>query len=249
MGGSLDAEAEAAAPLLHRNQHSIHFEPALLGEYDHGVRRAWHPESTSWQVLHALAFVIGGTTFLAGTALLFIPEAWADTLSALLYVIGSCGFLFVDVQEFLTFDGAVLRTNIAMSMTGSVLYVVGSVGYYPPILAWNPRMGIWGFVLGSAFIAWSQLWKTRRIGGGETDDGFSFSTFLTADTATAAGVELSAGVGALCFFFGTLLYDNGPLEGPGSVMGVVLWIWVVGSIWFTLGGLFLAARHFAMRVV
>jgi hypothetical protein len=62
-------------------------------------------------------------------------------------------------------------------------------------------------------------------------------------------VELSAGIGALCFFFGTLLYDNGPLEGPGSVLATVLWIWVVGSAWFTTGGLFLAARHAFMRVV
>lgn len=36
-------------------------------------------------------------------------------------------FLFVDVQEWFTFGGAVLRTNICMSMTGSALYVVGSV--------------------------------------------------------------------------------------------------------------------------
>jgi hypothetical protein len=31
------------------------------------------------------------------------------------------------MQEFFTFDGSVLRTNIAMSATGSTLYVVGSV--------------------------------------------------------------------------------------------------------------------------
>jgi hypothetical protein len=35
--------------------------------------------------------------------------------------IGSCGFLFVDVQEFFTFGGAILRTNIAMSMIGVCL--------------------------------------------------------------------------------------------------------------------------------
>ncbi|KIZ07584.1 hypothetical protein MNEG_0376 [Monoraphidium neglectum] len=153
------------------------------------------------------------------------------------------------MQEFFTFDGSVLRTNIAMSATGSTLYVVGSVGYLPAVLAVNPLIGIYGFVLGSAFIAWSQLWKTYRIGGGELQEGFHLKTFAAADAFTAAGVELSAGIGALCFFFGTLLYDNGPLEGPGSVLATVLWIWVVGSAWFTTGGLFLAARHAFMRVV
>lgn len=41
------------------------------------------------QVLHALAFIIGGTTFIAGTLALFFPGY--ETLSALLYTIGSCG--------------------------------------------------------------------------------------------------------------------------------------------------------------
>ena len=41
------------------------------------------------QVLHAFAFLLGGTTFVAGTAALFFPGF--DTLSALLYTIGSCG--------------------------------------------------------------------------------------------------------------------------------------------------------------
>lgn len=45
-----------------------------------------------------------------GTVALFFPGH--DTLSAVLYTIGSCGFLFVDVQEWFTFKGAVLRTNV-----------------------------------------------------------------------------------------------------------------------------------------
>ena len=142
-------------------------------------------------------------------------------------------------------------------MTGSALYVAGSVGFLPSIAAAAPRLGVWGFVLGSAFIAWSQLWKTHRIGGGEAEDGngiivgggFRLAAFMSVDAFTAAGVELSAGLGALCFLFGTLWYDVGPLEGPGSVLASVLWVWVAGSCWFTLGGCFLAGRHFVMRVV
>ncbi|GBF91374.1 hypothetical protein Rsub_04114 [Raphidocelis subcapitata] len=228
----------------------------LLGEYDHGARPTWHPENLLWQALHAFSFLLGGTTFIAGTAALFWPGN--DTLSASLYVIGSLGFLAVDVQEWLTFSGAVLRTNICLSMTGSALYVAGSAGFLPAVAAAFPRLGVWGFVLGSAYIAWSQLWKTHRIGGGELEGeggedggggGFRLRSLLTRDAATAAGVELSAGIGALCFLFGTLLFDSGPLEGPKSVLQTVLWIWVAGSCWFTLGGCFLAWRHFVMRVV
>ncbi|KAI8473069.1 MAG: hypothetical protein J3K34DRAFT_412100 [Monoraphidium minutum] len=241
---AVNGDAEAPLLAVHDKEHS---EEVLLGEYDHGVRPAWHPESLLWQALHAFAFILGGTTFIAGTLALFYPGH--DFLSALLYTIGSCGFLFVDVQEWFTFSGAVLRTNILLSVTGSALYVVGSVGFLPAVAAAAPRMGVWGFVLGSAFIGWSQLWKTHRIGGGEHESGFSFKALTTLDAATAAGVELSAGIGALHFLFGTLLFDAGPLDGPGSVLARVLWIWTAGSVWFTAGGLFLAARHFAMKVV
>jgi hypothetical protein len=65
----------------------------------------------------------------------------------------------------------------------------------------------------------------------------------------AAGVELSAGIGAACFLFGTIAYDAGPVEGPNSILFAVLCVWTAGSFWFTAGGLFLAYRHFVMRVV
>jgi hypothetical protein len=65
----------------------------------------------------------------AGTVLLLLPGllASSDWWSALLYTVGSFGFLFVDVQEFFTFSGLELRTNISLSAFGSALYVIGSV--------------------------------------------------------------------------------------------------------------------------
>jgi hypothetical protein len=56
---------------------------------------------------------------------LFFPMN--DELSAVLYTVGSIGFLFVDVQEFFTYEDPVLRTNILLSASGSTMYVVGSV--------------------------------------------------------------------------------------------------------------------------
>jgi hypothetical protein len=69
------------------------------------------------------------------------------------------------------------------------------------------------------------------------------------DSITATGVELGAGIGAWCFFFGTMLFKNGPLDGPDSVLSTVLWTWVAGSVFFTMGALFLGARHFIMDIV
>ncbi|KAG1675664.1 hypothetical protein FOA52_002373 [Chlamydomonas sp. UWO 241] len=197
---------------------------------------------------------MGGTTFIAGTVLLFFPNM--DTLSALLYTIGSVGFALVDLQELCTFTQGhplPLRVNIACSLVGSLLYIVGSVGFFPKLGL--PAVGIWGFILGSAAIGCSQLWKTHRIGRGGGDGGEVPGCFrvgnLVSETGafTAAGVELSAGIGAWCFFVGTSLYQLGPLEGPASVLATVLWIWVAGSLSFTAGGCFLAWRHFVMGIV
>lgn len=125
------------------------------------------------------------------------------------------------------------------------------MGFFPSFAATNPAIGVWGFILGSFFIGVSQMWKTYRIGKGGLDSGkgFMISTIIgEIDGFTQAGVEFSAGLGAWCFFFGTVLYDQGPIEGEGSVMDTVLITWLAGSVWFTLGGTFLAYRHFVMRV-
>ena len=68
----------------------------------------------------------------------------------------------------------------------------------------------------------AQLWKSHRIGKGDGDT-FRLSRLVSeTDSFTAVGVELSAGLGAWCFFVGTGLYEVGPLEGPGSVVPLVL---------------------------
>jgi hypothetical protein len=69
---------------------------------------------------------------------------------------GSCGFLGVDVQELFTFRGdTLLSINIMLSVIGSALYVVGSIGFFPELEI--PEVGVWGFILGSFFIGVSQV--------------------------------------------------------------------------------------------
>ena len=87
---------------------------------------AWE-DQTWWRVTHAGAFILGGVTFWIGTWLYYDPaDSLGDLdqaqLSAWLYIIGSIGFLYVDVEEFFTFtDDYWLRVNIACSVTGSTL--------------------------------------------------------------------------------------------------------------------------------
>ena len=91
-----------------------------------------------------------GTTFIAGTVLYFYPDVSdGDLWSAWLYTVGSFGFLGVDCLEFVTFTAdRWLRANIALSATGSLCYVIGSVGFFPRIYAATDRVGVWGFILG-----------------------------------------------------------------------------------------------------
>ena len=86
----------------------------------------------------------------------------------------------------------------------------------------------------------TQLWKTHRIGKGD-GDSFSLHRLVTETEAlTAVGVELSAGLGAWCFFVGTGIYEQGPLEGPGSVVPLVLQVRIsgalVGCLWLGVQG-------------
>lgn len=45
----------------------------------------------------------------------------------------------------------------ALNCMKSVQPLMTRIFLSPAVVAYNPLIGIWGFVLGSAFIAWSQV--------------------------------------------------------------------------------------------
>ena len=195
-----------------------------------------------WQTFHALFFATGGTTFIAGTSVLYFPS-WSNSAlwSAILYIVGSLGFLAVDLQEFWTYADPVLRFNIALSASGSLLYVIGSLGFLPVVFAESPIIGLAGFIGGSVLIGISQLWKVYRYA---TTRDLSWE-----QRGTAIGVELSAGMGAWLFFIGTVVYALSSNASPQpSELVRILDVWIAGSIFFTIGAAFLTFRHACMRV-
>jgi len=208
-----------------------------------------------WKFLHAIFFLTGGITFMFGSACYYFPD-WPESflIGRVLYMIGSCGFLGVDVMELFTFTSdRILSLNIFMSATGSFLYVVGSIGYIPAVYesttTWNiitfnlttvggpafnigltpATTGAYGFIAGSFFIGCSQMWKVWRILSTTTKD------------MIALGVELGPCLGAWCFFVGTIMYYNvSLLEAPSAY---IVNIWEAGSVLFTIGALFVTYRH------
>ena len=147
-------------------------------ESGEGSFQAWKRAGVSsvtdhawWRYSHFSAFMTGGILFLIGTLLYYksigatpsevSTQGW---VTAWLYVVGSCGFLYVDVQEFFTFTAdASLRLNIFWSVIGSISYVVGSAGFLPPIYNATTVVGEGGFIIGSFAIFTSQAWKLHRI--------------------------------------------------------------------------------------
>lgn len=183
-----------------------------------------------WRLIHAVGFIIGGTTFIAGTVTLLSSASYAPLLSAVLYIIGSIGFLTIDVLELFTFtDQLSLTLNILTSAVGSTAYIVGSVGFLPIVVsAWGGEMGVWGFLVGSGAIGVSQIVKVGRLLRQRAD-------------GTCICVEVGAGLGAVFFLVGT------GVLGVADFM-VVFVLWLIGSVAFTAGGLCLAFRHFVLHV-
>lgn len=91
-----------------------------------------------WRFFHALGFATGGTTFIAGTACYYVqPQTdYVDAWAAVLYIVGSIGFLSVDVMELFTpaykvrhsLAGWRARTCLARAMSG-----VASSTHLPPL--------------------------------------------------------------------------------------------------------------------
>lgn len=210
-----------------------------MAEEDSLLSKVALEDRTWWRVTHAVGFVTGGVTFIAGTYIFYLPPSdFMSYLSAWLYIIGSAGFLYVDVQEFFTFiENKWLRINISMSATGSTLYIIGSVGFLPNVAAMSPLVGILGFIGGSFFIGVSQLWKLVRINN-------SGGICSSKDNLTAACVEGGACIGAWWFFVGTILFWYSPVVQ----WQLVLLMWMAGSFFFTFGGVSLTYRHAVMGV-
>eukprot|EP01117_Protostelium_nocturnum_P001969 TRINITY_DN12622_c0_g1_i1.p1 TRINITY_DN12622_c0_g1~~TRINITY_DN12622_c0_g1_i1.p1 ORF type:complete len:233 (+),score=59.83 TRINITY_DN12622_c0_g1_i1:79-777(+) len=196
-------------------------------------------EQTWWKFIHALGFVTGGTTFILGT-FCFFPDHfnWVTgfEIAGVAYTVGSTGFLTVDVLEFFTFTrDKLLRINIFASATGSFCYLIGSIFFIPELEAteYGVSIGIWGFILGSAFIAASQSCKVVRIWREKPVD------------MTAIGVEGGAFLGAFFFLVGTIMFRASPPVGSQIYVDVLI-LWMCGSVFFTLGGFFLTVRHACM---
>lgn len=133
--------------------------------------------------------------------------------------------------------------NFFMSLTGSTLYLIGSIMYIPFV-----NMSSEGdivFIYGSAIIFVAQMWKLFRTGCTDEEQplekSFRFKNFKK--DIFGALVDLTAGVGGLCYLIACIIllpqYDTNTAVthlGVNWFMG--------GGINYFASGVFMFIRYF-----
>ena len=218
----------------------------LLG---HG-RAAQLDHSFCLMFWHWAGLFFGALAFVIGNFMYSNPEwEYGERWCAGIYTSGSLSFLFSDIFQFLgSVHTDIPRTNLWWSVVGSLMYVIGSIGFFPEVYFQTNMLGIWGFILGSFIIGCSQYWKVYRLGMG-SKGRFHISNLLAKVPAFVEfGVELSAGLGAWCYLIGMGMYLDSTLQGSfeGPWYLAILYIWSAGSFFFLLRSLFLGYRYWTV---
>lgn len=132
-----------------------------------------------------------------------------------------------------------LSFNFFLSLTGSVIYLIGSAMFIPVINQSN--LGLILFIVGSSFIMVSQTWKLLRV----IYDGYKHKNVCGEVKADANGflVDLFAGLGGACYFTGSFLMFN----PDTNVYNLGVYIFILGGFCFFLSGIFMLFRYFCCR--
>lgn len=214
--------------------------------------------SLHWRLWHSINYMIGGITFYMGSYCYFsyINSVYLDSfvIGGWLYTIGSLGFLLADITEWNhfkygctcdvnyqgeqtlwnTFLRAEVGINFFLSVLGSLMYLIGSI-FFIPSLDMLPQ-GEFFFIYGSLIIFFSQLWKILRphiINGFKIENVTEdFSGFL---------VDLCAGLGGFCYFYGTVIFRYMENEFDQNMASH---LFVTGGSFFTLSGLAMQYRYY-----
>lgn len=205
------------------------------------------PESTvsnskCWRVWHGVNYQIGGVTFLFGSiALLPALTGKIDGafISALLYTIGSAGFLLADITEWLHFTKPCFphySANYLFSALGSAIYLIGSICYFPSLDA--AKSGALYFIIGSSVIVLAQTWKiVRTLFMNEKPYWRNYF-----EDPSGFYVDLYAGLGALMYLIGTVVMNKSASDTDYLLVGVL--IYCLGGLFFTLSGLYMQKRYY-----
>ena len=221
-----------------------------------------------WRLWHGINYMIGGVTFFFGSVVYFPAIDAAvngDVLAGWLYTIGSACFLLADLTEwnhFRTgcvgetngnkngldqslrgiFKRAEMGLNFFTSVTGSTMYLIGSIFFIPStnMLLAGEQFFIWG----SFVIVVAQTWKLYRTAA--TDYKNNNSTELKWENCKedllGFFVDLFAGLGGFCYMIGTVFFKYADRFPSFYLTAVVLFVF--GGTFFSLSGIYMQRRYF-----
>jgi hypothetical protein len=149
-----------------------------------------------------------------------------------------------------TFAGQYQRAenglNFFLSLTGSTLYLIGSILFIPDLD--SIVMGTWVFIYGSAVIFLAQSWKLWRAGcnneHNHVDKSFHFSNY--SGDVLAALVDLTAGLGGFAYLIGSIFFL--PEYDVSDHITYIAACWFqLGGISYFLSGFFMFLRYFVFE--
>lgn len=132
--------------------------------------------------------------------------------------------------------------NFFSSMTGSLLYLIGSILFIPSL---NQIVeGTYIFIYGSAFIFLSQSWKVYRAATyNESPRDVTFRVSNLCHDWPGFFVDAFAGIGGLAYFIGSFLFLPQYDLTDEDTINAATWF-TVGGACFLLSGLFILYRYY-----
>ena len=193
-----------------------------------------------WEAINAIVYLIGGMVFIAGS-ILFLPkfEAYSN-LGVVTFIFGSLLYLLVtghDLLEAITcrrtksectkWDNLELMAAL-IYVVGTILFIVGSIFFLSQIGL--TAAGSYCFILGSILFFFGACINVMQI------TQTSSLPILQLMNATA----ITFVVGSAIFVFGSIPYLWSHLDKTDQslVFTLVGWEFIIGSVFFFLGGVF-----------
>jgi hypothetical protein len=229
------------------------------------------PLSLQWRIIHAVSYLIGGLTFVAGSCY-YLPVMQNYSYGSWLFTIGSAAFFYADLNEWwknnrvgCLFDDdyrALFESQVGcyMAPQETVLGVFqraenglnfafsafGSFLYLIGSILFIPSLdsitlGTEVFIVGSIVIFLSQMWKIYRIGC--TDETNADSKVFICENLMSDTPALGVDLNAGLGGFAYFIGSILFLPSIGQYEQAANWF-VFGGLLFSLSGMFLMYRYF-----
>lgn len=233
-------------------------------EFPSPLSLTWRLFHWSVYIIGGLTFSVGSYQYFPSVSN-FVLGAWLFTIGSLGFAIADFNewwknnrvgcFYYEDYEEsfertstnnFVSADSlqgkfqrAEVGLNFFLSLTGSTLYLIGSVLFIPSL---NTLLaGTYIFIIGSAVIFTAQTWKIYRCMYSYKDKSYQVVN-LSEDTPGAI-VNVAAGLGGLCYLVGSVIFLPEYDVSDTETFQAAAWF-EVGGLMYLLSGIALGYRYF-----